>query len=249
MASRASNERALGGILESEIRVAAVKGQIPLIPKYPPISSRYAVAITEVPNSHTPWDSILHNTGLVPQPKTSPLPFSHVLVTPKGFPRNAPLLDAVVYPKQALMVVKNPQLDITATNPPARDSLPMSEVLWQAYKAGTRHSNSEPQIRTLLFLQVPKGSTTHLAIKSLPPIKNKDPTIGSWIARGSGGLPEDTWELLTGSDLVQPVMRMLHEHGVELGHPSLPRFAAMGGGRASGSVVGEHLLLVLDTQL
>ena len=50
--------------------------------------------------------------------KTGQTPFTRVLVTPKGFPKNAPLLDAVVYREQALMVVKKTRRSKSA--PPSR---------------------------------------------------------------------------------------------------------------------------------
>ena len=65
------------------------------------------------------------------------------------------------------MVVKNPRLDTSGSNPPVKDRLPMSEILWQAYKSGTGHSNSRPQIRKLPFLQIPQGTTTHHVARNL----------------------------------------------------------------------------------
>ena len=144
-AAAASAVKALGRTLEDEIRNAAENGQIPPVPKYPSISSSYTAAISKVLNNLTPWNSILHNMRLALQSETGPTPFTRVLVTPKGFPKNAPFLDAVVYPEQALMA-KNPRLDIRGNNPLVKDSLPMNGILWQAYKSGTGHSNSRPQI-------------------------------------------------------------------------------------------------------
>ena len=182
-----------------------------------------------VSNAYTPWDSILHNTGLVPQSNIGPTLLTHILITPKGFPKNAPLLDAVVYPEQALMVVKNPRLDASGSNPPVKDRLPMSEILWQAYKSGTGHSNSRPQIRKLLSLQIPQGTTTHHVTRNLRLHSNRGSTIDDWVTPGPDNPPPGPWEYISGSDLVQPVMRMLCEHGAELDYPDVPPFAIVRG--------------------
>ena len=242
-AAAASTVKALGRTLEGEIRNAAENGQVPPVPKYPPISSGYTVAIPKVLDNLTLWNSILHKMRLALQSETGPTPFTRVLVTPKGFPKNAPLLDAVVYPEQALMVVKNPRLDIKETNLPVKDSLPMGEILWQAYESGTGHSNKGLQIRKLLFLQIAQSTSTHRATRNHYHRSNATPDTRIWITRSSKNLWGDPWAHFAGSDLVQPVMRMLLEHGVELGHPSVARFAIMRASRSFNHIAGTHLLL------
>lgn len=102
----------------------------------------------------------------------------------------------------------------------------MSEILWQAYKSGTGQSNSRPQIRQLLFLQIPQGTATYQATKNLHHSTNRGPTVNYWITRGSDDPPKDMWARYAGSDLVQLVMRILLEHGVELDHPGVPRLSS-----------------------
>ena len=77
-AEAASATKALGRALEDEIRNAAKNGQMPPVRKSPLISSSYTVAKTMVLNAYTPWDSILHNTGLVPQSNIGPTLLSHI---------------------------------------------------------------------------------------------------------------------------------------------------------------------------